>query len=196
MKSLPFPLSDQVRRARWYVLPCNHLILAKSTENLTVWYLTPWLVHSLNYSHTHTRNEHIHWGGKRRGSPPSHYQEHTQCYQLLPDFQGTWEERITGKALLRSWRGAFIKGATLKRTVHLGQETSVHKTKYRYCPHGKNVDQVFRHSTTAHTTHITLQKRTRKRQKAKHLGLLQAGDVPLHVVVRQWSLRWEQFLPS
>lgn len=54
MKSLPFPPSDQVRRARWYVLPCNHLILAKSTVNLTVWYLTPWLVHSLNYSHTHT----------------------------------------------------------------------------------------------------------------------------------------------
>lgn len=36
LKSLPFPLSDQVRIARWYALPRNHLILAKSTENLTI----------------------------------------------------------------------------------------------------------------------------------------------------------------
>lgn len=117
------------------LLPCNHLILAKSRENLTVWYLTPWLVHSLNYTrtlaHTHRKMCTFIEGEKRRGSPPSRYQEHTQCYQPFARFSGNSEEgRIVGKALLRRWRGAFIKGATLKKKIaHLGQETSVHETK-------------------------------------------------------------------
>lgn len=73
--------------------------------------------------------------------------------------------------MLRRWRGAFIKGATLKRTVHLGQETSVHKTKYRYCPHGENVDQVFGHSTTAHYSYH-LPAMFWKKTKSKTLGVI------------------------
>lgn len=49
--------------------------------------------------------------------------------------------------MLRGWRGAFIKGATLKKKqklLTLAKNLECTKLKYRYCPHGKTVGKVFR----------------------------------------------------
>lgn len=108
-------------------LPCNHLILAKSRENLTVCYLTLWLVHSLNY--THRKMCTFVEGGKEEVAHQVIIKNTHSAISLLPDFQATQEGRIIGKALLRRWRGAFIKGATLQKKLLLTLARKLKHTK-------------------------------------------------------------------
>lgn len=103
------------------------------------------------------------------------------------------------KSFAEEMEGGIHQGSYTqkKKLLTLAKKLQCMKLKYRYCPHGKNVGKVFRqmvktwpysafyYSTLCRSPYRNVLE---KDKELKSLWLLQA-DVPLHVVVRQWSLR-------
>lgn len=84
----------------------------------------------------------------------------------------------------------------LNLLLHLGSETSARQT-HKTCKYWPSGEKKFKYPQRdrifllqpCRSDHLTV-------EKLQCRGVWVGRDVPLHVVVRQWSLRWEQFLPS
>lgn len=135
-------------------LPCNHFILAKSKENLTVWYLTPWLVHSITHMLTHAHTKKLCTLNEKKKGEVAHQvitKNTHSAISLLPDFQGTqrrgeWLEKLC-------WEDGG--GATKKKKKTFSprpKNLQCLRLMYRFCAHGNCFDKCWRPGLSQHFT--------------------------------------------